>query len=118
MWKCANNCANWDCRLWNAWVYEGILCTGCPENAIIIGQSKKSPNKKDLYLGGEQMHQYDYLVVGAGLYGAVMARELNKRGKKCLVIDRRDHIAGNIYCEDIEGIHVHKYGAHIFHTSN
>ena len=64
------------------------------------------------------MHQYDYLVVGAGLYGAVMARELNKRGKKCLVIDRRDHIAGNIYCEDIEGIHVHKYGAHIFHTSN
>ena len=64
------------------------------------------------------MHQYDYLVVGAGLYGAVMAHELNKSGKKCLVIDRRDHIAGNIYCEDIEGIHVHKYGAHIFHTSN
>ena len=64
------------------------------------------------------MHQYDYLIAGAGLYGAVMAHELNKRGKKCLVIDRRDHIAGNIYCEDIEGIHVHKYGAHIFHTSN
>lgn len=62
--------------------------------------------------------KYDYLIVGAGLYGAVMAHELNKRGKSCLVIDKRDHIAGNIYCEDIEGIHVHKYGAHIFHTSN
>ena len=62
--------------------------------------------------------KYDYLIVGAGLYGAVMAHELNKRGKKCLVIDRRSHIAGNIYCEEIEGIHVHKYGAHIFHTSN
>ena len=64
------------------------------------------------------MKKYDYLIVGAGLYGAVMAFELGKKGKKCLVIDRRDHIAGNIYCEDVEGIHVHKYGAHIFHTSN
>lgn len=62
--------------------------------------------------------KYDYLIVGAGLYGAVMAHELNRRGKKCLVIDRRSHIAGNIYCENIEGIYVHKYGAHIFHTSN
>ncbi|MCI9328675.1 MAG: UDP-galactopyranose mutase [Ruminococcus sp.] len=62
--------------------------------------------------------KYDYLIVGAGLYGAVMAHELHKRGKRCLVIDRRDHIAGNIYCEEMEGIHVHKYGAHIFHTSN
>lgn len=62
--------------------------------------------------------KYDYLIVGAGLYGAVMAYELHKRGKKCLVIDKRDHIAGNIYCEEIEGIHVHKYGAHIFHTSD
>lgn len=64
------------------------------------------------------MHQYDYLIVGSGLYGAVMAYELNKAGKKCLVIDKREHIAGNIYCEEVEGIHVHKYGAHIFHTSN
>ena len=64
------------------------------------------------------MKKYDYLIVGAGLYGAVMAYELGKKGKKCLVIDRRDHIAGNIYCEEIEGIHVHKYGAHIFHTSD
>lgn len=61
---------------------------------------------------------YDYLVVGAGLYGAVFAYEATKSGKTCLVIDKRDHIAGNIYCEEVEGINVHKYGAHIFHTSN
>ena len=61
---------------------------------------------------------YDYLIVGAGLYGAVFAHEATKRGKKCLVIDKRNHIAGNIYTENIEGINVHKYGAHIFHTSN
>ena len=63
------------------------------------------------------MKKYDYLIVGAGLYGAVMAYELGKRGKKCLVIDRRDHIAGNIYSQDMEGSHVHKYRPHIFHTS-
>ena len=62
--------------------------------------------------------RYDYLIVGAGLYGAVCAHELNKKGRKCLVIDKRNHIAGNIYSEEIEGINVHKYGAHIFHTSN
>ena len=62
--------------------------------------------------------KYDYLIVGAGLYGSVVANELKKKGKKCLVIDKRDHIAGNIYTENIEGIRVHKYGAHIFHTSN
>lgn len=61
---------------------------------------------------------YDYLIVGAGLYGAVFARELTKRGKRCLVIDRRDHIAGNVYTENVSGIHVHRYGAHIFHTSD
>lgn len=61
---------------------------------------------------------YDYLIVGAGLYGAVFAHEMTKTGKKCLVIDKRNHIAGNIYCEEIEGINVHKYGAHIFHTSD
>ena len=59
---------------------------------------------------------YDYLIVGAGLYGAVCANELTKKGKKVLVIDKRNHIAGNIYTEKIEGINVHKYGAHIFHT--
>ena len=61
---------------------------------------------------------YDYLIVGAGLYGAVFAHEAKKAGKKCLVIDKREHIAGNIYCKEIEGINVHQYGAHIFHTSN
>ena len=59
---------------------------------------------------------YDYLIVGAGLYGAVFARQKTEQGKKCLVIDRRNHIAGNIYSEQIEGIEVHKYGPHIFHT--
>ncbi|MBR4068090.1 MAG: UDP-galactopyranose mutase [Clostridia bacterium] len=61
---------------------------------------------------------YDYLIVGAGLYGAVFARELTLRGKRCLVIDRRSHIAGNVYTENISGINVHKYGAHIFHTND
>lgn len=61
---------------------------------------------------------YDYLIVGSGLYGAVFAYEMKKKGKKCLVIDKRNHIGGNIYCERIEDINVHKYGAHIFHTSD
>lgn len=61
---------------------------------------------------------YDYLIVGAGLYGAVFAYEAKKKGKKCLVIEKRNHIAGNVYCEEIEGINVHRYGAHIFHTSD
>lgn len=62
--------------------------------------------------------KYDYLVVGAGLYGAVFAHEAKMRGKSVLVIDKRPHIAGNVYTEEIEGINVHKYGAHIFHTNN
>ena len=62
--------------------------------------------------------KYDYLVVGAGLFGAIFAYEANKAGKKVLVIDRRPHVGGNIYTEEVEGIQVHKYGAHIFHTSN
>ncbi len=61
---------------------------------------------------------YDYLVVGAGLFGSIFAYEANKKGKKVLVIDKRNHIAGNIYSENVDGINVHKYGAHIFHTSN
>jgi UDP-galactopyranose mutase len=61
---------------------------------------------------------YDYLIVGAGLFGSVFAHEATKRGEKCLVIDKRSHIGGNIFTENIEGINVHKYGAHIFHTSN
>lgn len=62
--------------------------------------------------------KYDYVIVGSGLFGSVFAYEMTKRGKKCLVLDRRSHTGGNIYCEDIHGIHTHKYGAHIFHTSN
>ena len=57
--------------------------------------------------------KYDYLIVGSGLFGAIFAYESNKKGKKCLVIDKRDHIGGNIYTENVEGIQVHKYGAYI-----
>ena len=64
------------------------------------------------------MKKYDYVLVGAGLYSGVIAYLAGQAGKSCLVLERRDHTGGNIYCEEIEGIHVHKYGAHIFHTSN
>ena len=64
------------------------------------------------------MKRYDYLIVGAGLFGAVFAHEARKAGKRCLVIDRRPHLGGNVYCEQVEGINVHRYGAHIFHTAN
>ena len=62
--------------------------------------------------------EYDYLIVGSGLYGSTFAYFAKKAGKKCLVIDKRPQLGGNVYCEEVEGIHVHKYGAHIFHTSN
>jgi UDP-galactopyranose mutase len=62
--------------------------------------------------------KYDYLIVGAGLFGAVFAHEMNKKNKKCLVIDKRNHLGGNVFCENIEEINVHKYGAHIFHTND
>ena len=64
------------------------------------------------------MKKFDYLVVGSGLYGATFARKAAEKGKKVLVIDKRNHVAGNIYTEEIEGIEVHKYGAHIFHTND
>ena len=64
------------------------------------------------------MKAYDYLIVGSGLFGATFAYFAHKHGKKCLVIDKRPHLGGNVYCENIEGINVHKYGAHIFHTAN
>ncbi|MBR6944182.1 MAG: UDP-galactopyranose mutase [Fibrobacter sp.] len=64
------------------------------------------------------MTKFDYLIVGSGLFGAVFAYRATRAGKKCLVIDKRAHLGGNVYCENIEGINVHKYGAHIFHTSN
>ena len=62
--------------------------------------------------------RYDYLIVGSGLFGAVMSYCLSKAGKRCLVIDKRAHIGGNVYTENVNGINVHKYGAHIFHTSD
>ncbi len=65
------------------------------------------------------MKRYDYLLVGSGLYSAAcLPGTPNRRERTCLVVEKRDHIGGNVYCEDVEGIHVHKYGAHIFHTSN
>ncbi len=69
------------------------------------------------FMGGGFM-QYDYLIVGAGLFGSVFAYEAGRAGKKCLVIDKRSHVGGNIYTKEVEGINVHEYGAHIFHTSN
>ena len=64
------------------------------------------------------MKNYDYLIVGSGLYGATYAYRANQMGKRCLVIDKRSHLGGNVFCENIEGINVHKYGAHIFHTDS
>lgn len=61
---------------------------------------------------------YDYLIVGSGLFGSVFAHEMHKKGKSCLVLERRPHVGGNIYCENKDGINIHTYGAHIFHTSN
>ena len=91
-----------------------VLCTGySPAPAL------QHVYKQVFYQGGTSMAKpYDYLIVGAGLFGAVFARQATKAGRKCLVIDKRDHIAGNIYTESIEGIQVHRYGAHIFHTNN
>ena len=74
---------------------------------------------KKIYVTLQQnMKQYDYLIVGSGLFGAVFAHKAHQMGKRCLVIDKRQHLGGNLYCESIEGINVHKYGAHIFHTSD
>ncbi len=66
----------------------------------------------------KSMKKYDYLIVGAGLFGSVFAHEMTKKGKTCLVIDKRAHKGGNVFCEDVDGINIHKYGAHIFHTNN
>ena len=67
---------------------------------------------------GDGFLKYDYLIVGSGLYGAVFAQQVKEAGKSVLVIDKRPNVAGNVYTERIEGINVHKYGAHIFHTNN
>lgn len=91
------------------------VCAAYREEQEEIMRKKKEEKQKRRR---ESNDKYDYLIVGAGLYGAVFARELTRRGKRCLVIDKRNHIAGNIYTEDMDGIQVHKYGAHIFHTDN
>ena len=79
---------------------------------------KKEQNKKGKKKEDYVMKKYDYLIVGAGLFGAVFAHEAKEAGKTCLVIDKRNHIAGNIYTDKVKDIDVHQYGAHIFHTSN
>ena len=81
-----------------------------------VNSNKLSDQKKDKV--DFTMKKYDYVLVGSGLYAGVWAYEAKKRGKTCLVVEKRDHIGGNVYCEDVEGIHVHRYGAHIFHTSD
>lgn len=91
------------------------VCDAYKEEQDQMARKKKEAKRRKLQKSGKP---YDYLVVGAGLYGAVFAREMTKLGKRCLVIDKRSHIGGNIYTEDVDGIQVHKYGAHIFHTSN
>ena len=83
-----------------------------------IGRYLDNIDKKFTRKETTKMKQYDYLIVGSGLYGAVFAQQATAKGKKVLVIDKRPNIAGNVYTEDIEKIHVHKYGAHIFHTNN
>ena len=94
---------------------SAIVCDAYKEEQDRIAREKKEEKRRKLR---EQQKPYDYLVVGAGLYGAVFASEMTKKGKRCLVIDKRNHIGGNIYTEDVDGIQVHKYGAHIFHTSD
>lgn len=86
-----------------------ILVVGLCGNLLVNAKSMST---------GDLENRYDYLIVGSGLSGAIFAHEAAKQGKKCLVIEKRNHIAGNVYTENIEGINVHKYGAHIFHTSN
>ena len=92
-----------------------IVCNAYKEEQDRIAKEKKEAKRRKLR---EAKKPYDYLIVGAGLYGAVFASEMTKKGKRCLVIDKRNHIGGNIYTEDVDGIQVHKYGAHIFHTSD
>ena len=91
------------------------VCDAYIEEQILQLRKKKEEKREKLRREGRK---YDYLIVGAGLYGAVFARELTKRGKRCLVIDKRSQVGGNIATENVDGIQVHKYGAHIFHTSD
>ena len=92
-----------------------LVCNAYKEEQDRIAKEKKEAKRRKLR---EAKTPYDYLIVGAGLYGAVFASEMTKKGKRCLVIDKRDHIGGNVYTKDVDGIQVHQYGAHIFHTSD
>ena len=103
------------------WLDKGItrmsgdvteVCDAYQEEQGLLDRERKEKKRT------KKFEIYDYLVVGSGLYGAVFAREMENAGKRCLVLEKRDHIGGNIYTEEVDGIHVHKYGAHIFHTSN
>ena len=91
-----------------------IIKVAFPENIFILGHpaaiEKISTKLNNI--------KYDYLIVGSGLFGATIAFKTRQAGKTCLVIDKRPHLGGNVYCEQVEGINVHKYGAHTFHTSN
>ncbi len=91
------------------------VCEAYKEEQERLTREKKEKKREQLR---KENKKYDYLIVGAGLFGAVCARELKRAGKRCLVIDKRNHIGGNVYTENVDGIQVHKYGAHIFHTSN
>lgn len=91
------------------------VCDAYSDEQEELSQQRRKRKRAKLR---KQRVKYDYLIVGAGLYGAVFAREMTKEGKRCLVIDRRDHIGGNVYTKKEDDIHIHKYGAHIFHTSN
>ena len=95
----------------------------CGDTAVICGLYQQYLDKTITLDRAREIwaalnEHYDYLIVGSGLYGCVFAREMADKGKKCLVIDKRPQLGGNVYCEDVEGITVHKYGAHIFHTDN
>jgi UDP-galactopyranose mutase len=92
--------------------YKEKITTACIKICISLKKKKLVKDKNNI------IHKYDYLIVGSGLYGATFAYLAKQRGKQCLVIDKRKQSGGNLYCENIEGINVHKYGAHIFHTSN
>ena len=92
-----------------------LVCNAYKEEQDRIAKEKKEEKRRKLR---EAKKPYDYLIVGAGLYGAVFASEMTKKVKRCLVIDKRDHIGGNVYTKDVDGIQVHQYGAHIFHTSD
>ena len=107
------------------WLDKGItrmsgdvteVCDAYQEEQDRLDKERKAKKRAKKFQKNGEI--YDYLVVGSGLYGAVFAREMENAGKRCLVLEKRDHIGGNIYTEDVDGIHVHKYGAHIFHTSN